>query len=269
MIALNNVYAAADPALDIYSTMIPVSRETLDSKIKDAELNKNLDDATRTKLLTHYRKTLNYLEMVRFYNETSQSFISSRQNDPEQAARIREILARRQAKTKASRLSDIAEDSALLQLPLAELEQRLFTERANLAAVTAKLSDVEQQLLLVAARPNAVRQQLLVTENSQEEVTARLLKITFDDELPLLTEATNWMLQARQLALRSKIRMLDKELLSLPMRKDLFHAARAQNEVDVKEVKETVNYIQKTIDQLRYIEAKKEPNRCAKDPGRT
>jgi len=77
------------------------------------------------------------------------------------------------------------------------------------------------------------------------------------------------MLQARQLALRSKIRMLDKELLSLPMRKDLFHAARAQNEVDVKEVKETVNYIQKTIDQLRYIEAKKEPNRCAKDPGRT
>jgi len=142
----NNAYSANSLA-DTYDTPAPVSLKTLDSKIKDAEVNTDLDEASKTRLLRIYRKTIWDLEKIQSNNAATNAFIRSRKTDPEQATRIRKELQKRKAKASAR-----TEDIITSRTAFAEMEQHLFTENANLAAVKAKLSGLEQQLALAGGK---------------------------------------------------------------------------------------------------------------------
>ena len=248
---LNNAYSAESLA-DTYGAPAPVSLKTLASKIKDAEANTDLDEATKTRLLEIYRKTIRHLEEMHTNNAATDTYIRSRKTDPEQAKRIREKLEKR--KTKASA---VTAEIFSAKTPFAEMEQLLFTEKANLAAVKAKLSDLEQQLTLAAVRPNAVRQQLIETRRNQEDITSQLLQPIAKEEQPLLVEAMQWKLGTRRLALRTEIGMLDQELLSLPMRIDLLEAGRASKTFTVEQLTKRVASAQGIVNQQQQVEAEK------------
>jgi potassium efflux system protein len=249
--ALNSAYSA-DSWVEIYDAPAPVSMTTLASKIKDAEANTDPDDADRARLLTLYRKTIRSLEEMRADKAATDAFIRSRKTDPEQSTRIREKLEKRKAKTSA-----VTADIITAQTPLTVAEQHLFTEKANLEAVKAKLSDLEQQLALAAARPKAIRQRLIEARRNQENITAQLLQPVSEDKQPLLVEATRWMLQTRQLALRTEFGMLDQELLSLPMHIDLLEAGQSRNAFAVEQLEKRVDSVQKIVNQQRQLEAEK------------
>ena len=248
---MNGVYAA-DSLADIFNESAPVSLKTLSSKIKATEANVDLDEAGKKRLLQLYRETMQGLEKIHANNLATDAFIRSKKTDPEKAIRIRKTLEKR--KTKVSR---ITADAVTAQIPYAEMEQHLFTENANLAAVTAKLSDLQQQLALAAARPNVVRHLLIATRRSQEKTTAQLLRPLVDNEQPMLVEATRWMLETKRLALRTKIGMLDQELLSLPMRIELLDAGRDKYAFTVEQLAERVASAQKAVNQQRQVEAEK------------
>lgn len=248
---LNNAYAI-DSLADAYNEPAPVSLKTLSSKIKDTEANTDLDEATKTRLLQLYRETIQYLDKMRSNNVATETFIRSKKANPEKAIRIRKKLEKR--KTKAA---TVTADVITAQIPYTEMEQHLFTENANLAAVTAKLSDLQQQLALAAARPNVVRQQLITTRHNQEDTTSKLLRPIANNEQPLLAEATRWMLGTKRLALRTEIGMLDQELLSLPMRIDLLEAGRDRYDFTVEQLTELVASAQKAVNQQRQVSAEK------------
>ena len=235
-----------------FNAPAPVSLKTLNSKIKDAEANNNLDETSRTKLLEYHRKTIRYLEEIRENNAATEAFIRSRKTDPDQAAGIRIKL-----ENLRTSVSPGTVDIFKTKTAFSAMEQQLFTEKANLAAVKAKLSDIEQQLELVAVRPNAIRQRLIEANRSQEEITARILQPEIESGQPLLDTAVHWMLETRQLALSTEIRRLDQELLSLPMRIDLFEAGQAWNESAVERLKKLVATMQERVNQLRQVEADK------------
>lgn len=248
---LNNVYAE-DSLADIFNEPAPVSLKSLSSKIKNTEANVDMDDASKKNLLQLYRETVQELDKIRASNLAADAFIRSKKTDPEKATRIIKNLEKR--KIKAARVTS---EIITARTPYAEMEQHLFIENANLAAVTAKLSDLQQQLALAAARPNIVRRQLIATRHSQEETTSQLLRPLTDNEQPILVKASRWMLETKRLALRSEIGMLDQELLSLPMRIDLLEAGRDKYAFSVKQLTERVASAQKAVNQLRQIEAEK------------
>ena len=139
-----------------------------------------------------------------------------------------------------------------------EMGDYLFTEKANLEAVEAKLSDVEQQLTLAAAKPNWIRQLLIVAKNRQEDITAQLLHPIPEDEQSLLTKARRWMLETQQLELRSEIRRLDQELLSRPMRIELLKAYKASYAFTVEQLEKKVASAQQLLNQQQQVVAEKD-----------
>ena len=248
---LNSTHASTLLA-DIFNEPAPVSLKTLSSKIKDTEANSDIDEATKSRLLQLYRETIQDLDKIRANNVATNAFITSKKGNPEKAIRIRKALEKRIKKA-----STVSADVITAKIPYANMEQHLFTENANLAAVTAKLSDLKQQLSIAAARPNLVRKQLISTRHNQEKTTSQLLRPEADNEQPLLMEASRWMLGTRRLALRSEIGMLDQELLSLPMHIDLLEAGRDRYAFTVEQLAERVASIQKAVNQQRQIEAEK------------
>ncbi|MCK5354428.1 MAG: hypothetical protein KAJ63_04870, partial [Methyloprofundus sp.] len=137
------------------------------------------------------------------------------------------------------------------------MERQLLTVKANLSAVKAKLSDIEQQIMLADAKPNTVQQSLIEANNKQELNTEKLLEPGNKEDLPLLNTALRWMLETKQLALRTEISMLDQELLSLPMRIDFLEAKQASYTYKINRIRKKVEYIQLIVNQQRQIEADK------------
>ena len=252
LVTLTNSVYSAESLTYIYDTPAPVTLKTLQLKIKDAEADTELIEANKSRLLEYYRKINRYLEQIIANKAATEAFIHSRKVDPERAASIRNKLEQR--KIRASTSTD---KGLTAEMPFKAIEKFLFTEKANLAAVKAKLSDIEQQLILAAARPNSARQRLIEAKSNQEEITSRLLQPASDELLPILREAMRWMLQTRQITTRTEIRKLDQELLSLPMRIDFLEAGRAWNANTVERLNIRVIAAQEIVTQQRKIEAEK------------
>ena len=225
--SLNLAYTEI-PLSESINAPVPVSQITLESKIRDAEANTELDEASKKRLFEYYRRAILNLDEMRSNNAAAETFIRARKNDPEQADRIRIKLEARKTKATSVTLGGIT-----AKTPLPAMEQHLFAERANLTAVKAKLSGLEQQLALSAVKPNELQQRLVEAIHSQEEITTRLLQLETEGEQPLMAQATRWMLETRLLALRSEITMLDQELLNLPMRIELLESGLAWYEFTV------------------------------------
>ena len=74
--AMSNTYVDGIPA--------PVSQKVLAFKIKDAEANTDLDEASKTRLLDYYHRPLRYREYIRSNNAATSVSIRSRQTNPDQ-----------------------------------------------------------------------------------------------------------------------------------------------------------------------------------------
>ncbi len=230
----------------------PVTLKTLNSKIKDAQTNSELDEQTKSRLIEYYQKTIRNLEESQSNNAATEAFIHARKTDPELAAQIRKKLGEYKVSATAKTGNIFTRDT-----PLAVMERKLLVEKANLASVKAKRSDIEQQMALSAARPNVVQQRLIQANLSQKEITARLLQGETQNQPPLLAQAIRWMLETKLIALRTEITMLDQELLSLPMHSDFLDAGLAWYEFSYKGLSERVASIQDTVNKQRQIEAEK------------
>lgn len=255
---LNHAYLDI-PLSDPINAPAPVSQKTLESKIRDAETNTELDEASKKRLLEYYRRATQNLDEAHANKFAAEAFNRARKKDPEQANRIRKKLEVRKAKTTADTLDDIS-----VKTPFPALEQHLFSERANLAAVKAKLSDLDQQLALSTAKPNQLQQRLIDTNRSQEEITARLLQLETEGEQPLMAQAMRWMFETRLLALRSEIRMLDQELLSLPSRIELLELGLAWHELTIEKQSKRVALLQELVNRQRQIETEKVKEKAEK-----
>ena len=114
-------------------------------------------------------------------------------------------------------------------ISVSELDQRLQTERANQAAVAAKLNAIDQKLASEATRPAAARQKLNAASQLVESLSADLKAPAPADESALSTEARRWLLKTQLSSVNSEIRMLDQELLSQSARIELDRAQRSKS----------------------------------------
>ena len=247
-----NFAFAAEVNSQVGEMPVPISQKVLTSKIKDAEANTSLDEIKKIRLLDYYHKTLRYLEYIEANKNASEAFMRSQKTNLEQATSIREKLEQRQSRATDAEIVIFRKNT-----PFTEMERQLLTVKANLSAVKAKLSDIEQQIMLADARPNTVQQSLIEANNKQELNTAKLLESGDKEDLPLLNTALRWMLETKQLALRTEISMLDQELLSLPMRIDFLEAKQASYTYTINRIRKKVEYIQLIVNQQRQIEADK------------
>ncbi len=227
----------------------PVTAEVLNAKIREVEASSDLDPETKDRLNELYRRALSHLETARAHEEAAEGFISAETSAPEQAKNLRDGLERIRAAPPTAVL-DIAADT-----PLSELEQRLLSEKANLAAVSAKLAELEKQLEVESARPTQARHRLTEARLQQDQLLSALEAPPRADESPQLAEARRWATETQLAALSAETRMLDQELLSQPVRLELMKVQRDSEASSVERIGARVDMLEATVANRRRAEA--------------
>lgn len=166
-----------------------VSQQILESRIKEVEATTSLDEASKKKLTELYQRSMTNLEKARAYEADAESFSQARKTAPAEIKELRDSLKQKQKvpAEKSLRISDKA--------PLQELEQRLQKEKADLAAVEAKLSDLNNLLQVQATRPSASRERLIAAMRQQEAVSVDSKTVVSAGESAAMTQARKWVLE--------------------------------------------------------------------------
>ncbi len=205
-----------------------ISAEVVELRIQEVLATTDLEDEIKNALLQLYRSTLANLEMAHANSTAAEEFKETGKTAPAETLALREQLEKSANNPQKISVSVSADASSR------EIDQALQIELANQAAVSAKLTTLDQQQAAETGRPGIVRKRL--TEASQ------LINKLADDinipstpgESPSLTQARRWALNSRSAAVRAEIRMLDQELLSQAARIDLL---RAQSDDTVRRLR--------------------------------
>jgi potassium efflux system protein len=250
LLALINLPAyAADADVPSYRLSSNLNPENLQANIKETEASTELDQATRKKLLELYRGTLAYLEQASAHDRAAREFRESRETATAKARAIRNELDKQQ-QSEASVATGVTDKT-----PIDEIDQVLLKEKANLAAVDAVLSDLQDRLLTEADRPNLARQRLTEAKKRMDDIAGELRRVAASDEPPRLIEARQWVLQSESIALSAEIKMLDQELLSAPMRIELLEAERDKASDSLKRMHTRIDLLENTLSARRLAEA--------------
>lgn len=235
------VSLAAAPATTAGRATARLSPDSINAKIDEIEEDASLDDAQKSALTAQYKKTLSYLESARSNEAAAAAFMRAIKQAPIDTARLEKKIAEIRAMPEP-------DPSLLSKETLAELDQRLLSEKANLAAVEAKLADFEQQLKAERGRPAAARERLIELKRQQDALADAIKGLEAANDVSPENDAKRWELEARTLALRSEMRMLDQELLSQSMRIALLTAERDKTALSagrlgllVRQLEEAVN----------------------------
>jgi potassium efflux system protein len=238
--------AAPETGLESGAT---VTIETLKAKINEVEAATSLEEATRTSLIDLYRSAITFLEKAAASKSKAEDYRSARASAPGQAKTIREKLEKQRADPSEVTIG-VTEKT-----PLTEVEQETLKEKANAAAVEAKLNGLEAQLAAEADRPNIIRQQLTKNKQRQGKIAIELQLPAPADQPPALIEAKRWALQSEAEALNAEIQELDQELLSQPMRIELLEAERDRNAYNLTRIRERVQTLESLLSSRRVAEA--------------
>jgi len=228
-----------------------ISRAAVEARMKEVEASAELDEAARSSLSDLLTKTLGYLEAIRSNKAAGEAYQQALQTAPQEAAAIREQLGKDAASN--TEVTVQATDAS----PYEEIEQELLQEKANLAAVRAKQTDLEDQIASLQDRPAAIRQRLVEVKTRKDDLESALKEPVPEGELPWLSEARRWAKQAEIAALRSETGMLDQELLSQPVRIKLLEAKRDRETRSFSRISTRVNLLEELASRKGRAEVEK------------
>jgi len=226
-----------------------VTADTLNARIEETEAAEGLDAATKTKLTEIYRQALSNLEAEAANGAAADAYLSDREAAPVEAERIRGELEKDRAESAVPTPGDLAE------VATAEIEQRLLSAKTGLAALDARITEIENQLADEAGRPELARERLTKLKQNLEALDEQRQAPPPADELPAMGEARTWLLQTERSVLDSEIQRLDQELLSQPMRVELLEAQREQSAREAERLRERVGSLGEIVNQRRMSEA--------------
>ncbi len=227
-----------------------ITSTQIESKIKEIEATEDIDEDQKKKLIELYQKALSIRETAHGYDSAAQSFAHAIEANPQKSKEIRAKLEKTPKVDPSAESMGVSEDT-----PLTDLVQRLAKEQADLAAVSAKLDELERNLHNLRERPQAIRQRLTEANELQQQIADEFQSAP-QLESQLLTEAQKLLLKVRQSAVSSEIQMLDQELLSQAPRLELYQAQRDETARSVSSSKARVNFLRAIVDERRIAEAK-------------
>jgi len=220
--------------------------DILKGRIQEIEASK---DPEETPLLEFYRKTISLIEQRSSYELATQEFIKARELAPQQSAKLRKQLA-----TLETRELEKLPDS-LSRGALPELERQLLSEKADVAGLTGSLAELEALLETQAQRPQQVRERLNESRRRQSEVQENLTSLIAGGQTQRLAEARRGALEHELRALNAETEMLNRELLSQPMRIELLVVKRDQATLELSRKLNFVALLESLVTERRLSEA--------------
>ncbi len=223
--------------------------EILQSRLQEAEAATEFDEIVKQSLLDFYRRAISLIEQRRSYELSSTEFIKARESAQEQILALRDQVAELELKPPPE-LPD-----SLPSMNLAELEQLLRSEKADLTVLTNSLAQVESLLETHLQRSQQVRERINEARGRLPEIAEELNSPVPEDQPQRLTEARRWTLEHESLALGAEIEMLNQELLGIPARTELLNVQRDKATLEMNRQLQYVELLQAPVVERRLSEA--------------
>ena len=232
-------------------TKLVVTPQIINAKIKDVEATPDLAEGVQKKLLELYRRSLANLETVASYCALSDTFVQAIETAPAETQKIRGEIGKLINQSAGNEID--VPDGATIK----DVEQLLLKAKANFTAIEAKVATLTSQLAGQIERPAKASQRLAEVKKSEEELLATLKMPPSVEESVQMREARQWVRQTQLQALRSETKMLNQELVCMPV---LVELANAQKEEAVSQLERTsslMQHLESKVNQERQAEAAK------------
>jgi potassium efflux system protein len=225
-----------------------VNASLLHSELQKIQSREDLSGERQKALAATYEEALDWLAQAEQYKLSTKRFLVARTSAPARTKAIRESL-------NGITEKPLPKERRYEAKTLEELEQILETEKANQAAKDARVAELAHLVSLEANRPDAARVQLAESNRQLDEVQ----KTLSEQELPVDPQALSHYRrnQARRLALKNQIAMLEQEILTLPARQALSKAQLEQAEAEATLASKRVAFFEDLVNQRRKIEVEK------------
>lgn len=223
----------------------------VENAISQVESNAELTEEARSQLLDSYRRTQGFIKTEQSYKQSSASFQQAREQAAAEAAEIQGQLE-----------TDTAAFDGTVEPPgdkveLAEVEQLIQRDKAELAALEAKASDISNRLERETGRPKQVRDRITALKQLQDELAAQLKEPSTSKDVAQQNNARRWLLMAQSTANRAESASLEQELLSQPMRIARLNARRDRTAFDISVLQARINIYELHAIKLRQGAAEK------------
>ncbi len=241
---------AAPPQSTPTEAISQVNKATLERKVEAVEADTSLSTEDKSELVSLYRKAISNLETALASDQAADAFIQMNQDAPVKAAELRKKTLEKK------KLIPEASLEAAPTTPIETLEQRLLKEKADLAAVEAKLQKTRESIKYHADRPQAIRELLIDSKKQFSGIADDLRPSVAEGKNQPLQQAEYWLRETNARMLTAQIRMLDQELVSQPARLDLLEAEEEKAEHSVQFVKTRVRLLEQLVDKRRQLQAR-------------
>ena len=217
-------------------TISTVSPEVLKSQIKKVETT-DLNDEEKKTLTGLYNLALANIEKARSYATDAESFKKARKIAPEEIEKLRNTLKEREKISPEKILK------ALEKTTLPELVQQQEKEKADLSAVEAKLSDLNNRIVIQNTRPTIARERLIELKRRVDATIIASKQSPLEGNVAFMTQAEEWVYETQTFSLSSEIKMLDQELLSHQGRMQVLKLKQDVAESKVRNVTSRVRFM--------------------------
>jgi potassium efflux system protein len=199
-----------------------VTAEILQGRIQEVDASSTFDEAEKSALLDLYRRSLGLINQRSSYESRALEFADLRETAPNQASNLREQLELLEARKTPSLPASLQKKS------LAQLEQLLLSEKAYLSGLGSSLAETAALLEAQSLRSQQVRERLEQVRLRQEEINEAMKSPVAPGQSQRWIEARQWAWQLEARTLAAETDMLNQDLLSQPMRLELYGVQRTK-----------------------------------------
>ena len=199
-----------------------VTAEILQGRIQEVEASATLDEADKSALLDLYRKSLGFINQRGSYESRALELTEIRETAPNKSTNLRGQLELLEARKPPSLPASLKKKS------LPQLEQLLLSEKAYLSGLGSSLAEASALLEAQTLRSQQVRERLEQVRLRQEEINETIKSPLTQGQSQRRTEARQWASQLEARTLAAETDMLNQDLLSQPMRIELYGVQRTK-----------------------------------------
>lgn len=224
--------------------------ETIRAKIKEIEQTVTLDEVTKKQVLDMYHKSLDNLGAAESQNNLTQKHVQTIETASAAMQRLAEKTKREQDPA-ATDPADAISQTATLK----EIEQQLLKAKTDAIAQEGVVAGLVRQCAYYVERPLKISQRIATLEREQERLVTQLKTPSPASEAPFFNEAQQYLLETELEAVRSELRQLNQELVSMPMLVELTNAQRNEAEAHLETLRNLVQQLEATANRQRQEEA--------------
>jgi len=228
-----------------------ISPEMLKDKIEQVTKATSLDEGTKTELLSLYRKSLENLAIAASHDTLADTFVQSIETTPEKIKKLRETMSHQVRQAQSLEKEDRDADGASFK----EIEQQLLKAKTNYTVIETEVASLTRQATALTERPVTANQRLAEIKELEQELLAASQAPSPAPASPLVVEAESWQQQTQLQALQSESRMLNQELVSMPVLVELTNVQQEEAAARLHAARSLLQSLEAEVNRQRQAEA--------------